>query len=653
MEQNSTPVDPATASASAPVTPFAGVDIPRSDKAEATTQGSVAKEVADKIASSQNVLIALSSDPSVDEMAAAIGLTLYLDKLGKHATAIYSGATPNALEFLEPEKTFAHSADALQDFVIALNKDKADHLRYKLDGDYVKIYITPYLTRIDQKDLEFSYGDYNIDLVLALDVVNGADLDSALREHGRIMHDAVIVNITTGNPGKFGEIEWSDKNASSVSEMIATLLYNMNGDSKIDKTEATAFLTGIVAATNRFSNAKTTPVTMQLASRLMESGANQQLVSKNITPEVENKLYAASGRQHTETQEVPTEEDATRLSISHDETKTEPAGEPAEAVAQSSANGATEVANGAVANAGSAVENVAAVGNDAGVNEGTVSMSAPVETTGAGAVEPDQSSALLDDLKEAEASLARAGNEIVPDTSHNPVKIEGEPTDATTLETELNANPELISQADTAGAVPPTGGYMVGEPALPPVMVSSDVTTSTEGTTEPELTQEGAGINTKPEMVIQPTENISMGLPEEDTTKYGKMLETALGDTGANPASMMAPQVASTPEINGVPEMNYMPMPGQEILPPPPTPPIDTMGPAVAPPSMVSSVTTPMTAPAVQPITSAMPPVTPQVTPETQGIGSAVEPLGAQPAMQDQVYAPQVSDPGAFKIPGM
>ena len=109
-------------------------------------------EVVKKIGDSTNVLIALSSDPSVDEMSAAIGLSLFLDKLGKRATAIYSGATPNALEFLKPEETFEPTVDTLQDFVIALNKEKADHLRYKLDGDFVKIYITPYRKRVSEED---------------------------------------------------------------------------------------------------------------------------------------------------------------------------------------------------------------------------------------------------------------------------------------------------------------------------------------------------------------------------------------------------------------------------------------------------------------------------------------------------------------------
>ena len=58
---------------------------------------------------------------------------------------------PDALTFLRPEKTFEHSVDSLRDFIIALNKEKADHLRYKLVGDHVKIFITPYRSVISEK----------------------------------------------------------------------------------------------------------------------------------------------------------------------------------------------------------------------------------------------------------------------------------------------------------------------------------------------------------------------------------------------------------------------------------------------------------------------------------------------------------------------
>lgn len=246
-------------------------------------QSAFVRKIVDKIRNSENILVALSRDPSVDEMAAAIGLTLFLDGLQKHTTAIYSGETPDALAFLQPEGTFEANTDSLRDFIIALSKDKADHLRYKLDGDFVKVFITPYKTTLSEDDLEFTYGDFNVNLVLGLGIPSAGDLDEALSEYGRIMHDATTVDITVDVPGKFAEIEWSDPTASSVSEMVTKLIFTMQGqDAILDKEVATALLTGIVAATGRFSNDKTNSDTMQLASKLMSMGADQQLISANV-----------------------------------------------------------------------------------------------------------------------------------------------------------------------------------------------------------------------------------------------------------------------------------------------------------------------------------------------------------------------------------
>lgn len=243
--------------------------------------GNVPKKIAEKIKSSNNILVALSRDPNVDEISAAIGLTMILNKLGKHVTAIYSGETPNTLEFLKPEQTFEKNTNSLQDFIIALHKDKADHLRYKIEGDYVKVYITPYKTTISQTDFEFSQGDFNVDLVISIDVENAESLDGALSEYGRIMHDATAVNITTNQAGRFAELEWSDPSESSVCEMIVILSGYLD-QTEFDQPTATALLTGIVSATDRFSNARTTSETMQVSSRLMQAGADQQLISSNI-----------------------------------------------------------------------------------------------------------------------------------------------------------------------------------------------------------------------------------------------------------------------------------------------------------------------------------------------------------------------------------
>ena len=245
-------------------------------------------QVSERVRNSSNILVALSKDPSIDELTAALSLALILDKFGKHATAIFSGTTPNIISFLQPEKTFETDTNSLQDFIIALDKEKADHIRYKIDGDFVKVFITPYKTTIDEKDLEFSHGDFNVDLVIALNVKSEAELDSALVEYGRIMHDASSINISPAAPGSFGDIEWGDPMASSVSEMIYRLAIDLQDPSAplIDDNIATTILTGVISATNRFSNERTTADTLSVASNLLASGANQQLIAKNIPVDI-------------------------------------------------------------------------------------------------------------------------------------------------------------------------------------------------------------------------------------------------------------------------------------------------------------------------------------------------------------------------------
>lgn len=266
----------------------------------------IVAQVAERIRTSDNVLVALSKDPSVDELSAALGLTFMLDKIGKRATAIFSGAIPNAIEFLEPEKTFEANTDSLQDFIIALDKEKADHLRYKIDGDYVKVFITPYKTTINESDMEFSHGDYNVDLVISLNVSEVGDLDAALSEYGRIMHDATSINITAGVAGNFGDIEWGNPEASSVSEMVGSLADTIKDkDDILDKSISTALLAGIVAATNRFSNERTTAETMALASKLMAAGADQQLISSSIPVEILTEDVVDANADFAESEPAP------------------------------------------------------------------------------------------------------------------------------------------------------------------------------------------------------------------------------------------------------------------------------------------------------------------------------------------------------------
>ncbi len=243
---------------------------------------SAKQQVAEKLRSSANVLVTVSQNPNVDQLSAAIGLTLMLNKLGKHTTAVFSGEIPDAMQFLEPNKTIDRSVDGLRDFIITLSKDKADKLRYKVEDDVVKIFITPYKSQLGKDDLKFTQGDFNVDVVVALGVNKKEQLDKAITAHGKILHDATVISVNAGEEqSNLGAINWVEPQASSLSEMLVSISEALQGGI-LDEQMSTALLTGIVAATERFSNQQTSPKIMTMAAQLMAAGANQQLIATNL-----------------------------------------------------------------------------------------------------------------------------------------------------------------------------------------------------------------------------------------------------------------------------------------------------------------------------------------------------------------------------------
>lgn len=411
---------------------------------ESNSSANAKQQIVERIKSSSNILVTVSTDPSVDELSAALGLTIMLNGMGKHTTAVVSGKVPPAIEFLEPGKTFENTVDSLRDFIIALDKEKADHLRYKVDGDVVKIFITPYRTTIDETDLEFSQGDYNVELVLALGVSSKGHLDKALEAHGRILHDATVATVSSSEKSKLGSIDWVENGASSISEMLVALSEALKKDKPIlDEQSATAFLTGIVASTDRFSNDKTSSKVMTMAAQLMAAGANQQLIATRL--EEANEIGEGK-KKETQDDEPDSGDGTTKLKEGESSKvdKSEPEEEPKEessaedgslVISHSKDNGLDEAAHKVAEER--ATEATEAAESKLDENQGDADEeSLAAELT---AVAPSAASPSVDDLQK---DIAAAGEQVDQAAENS----------GPTLGGTLNATTELAAEAARAEA---------------------------------------------------------------------------------------------------------------------------------------------------------------------------------------------------------
>ena len=577
--------------------------------------GNVPKKIAEKIKSSNNILVALSRDPNVDEISAAIGLTMILNKLGKHVTAIYSGETPNTLEFLKPEQTFEKNTNSLQDFIIALHKDKADHLRYKIEGDYVKVYITPYKTTISQTDFEFSQGDFNVDLVISINVENAESLDGALSEYGRIMHDATAVNITTNQAGRFAELEWSDPSESSVCEMIVILSGYLD-QTEFDQPTATALLTGIVSATDRFSNARTTSETMQVSSRLMQAGADQQLISSNImqptTPTPADTTPTLSDAPSAPS--APVSSDA---SLAPSDT---PSASPEAALTSDNANSTDH-------------------------NSAEPQPTAPAATLEplipAPSLMPDESAPSLPEISLSSPNMAP--------NSPDPALVSLEQVVAPQGPTTAGMPPALANELSAVTSSPTPTPTPAQAPTEAPISASAPTPIQTPAPAEavtptPSVTPAPMATPEIPTPVSSPLPSIiSQGgviaqnvvEPVPPTPDYGAMIDQALmGELQAtqNPAALVAPSAPARIDDPTIPEIQF-------------TAPVETQTPTEAPisapastsASASTSTSTPAPAPAPVPTPS------PALTPTQASTESPVQPQITQPV--DSVQSAEATQP--------
>lgn len=257
-------------------------------------------KVTGAIRKANNIMVTIHRSPSVDQVAAAIGLTFLLEKLDKFTTAIFSGQLPPATEFLNPDQTFESNIDVLRDFIITIDKDKVDRVRYRVEGDMVRILVTPYKTTLSGEDINYDDGEYNVDLVIVLGAISQGDLDDTLRGTTRILHDATVIGINnTHDAPNFATISWNDSREISYCEMVADLA-EILGENEMSEATATALLTGIISETDQFRNSKTTSKSLQIAAKLMGYGANQQLISikleesKSVSLQATDELTAVA-----------------------------------------------------------------------------------------------------------------------------------------------------------------------------------------------------------------------------------------------------------------------------------------------------------------------------------------------------------------------
>jgi len=237
-----------------------------------------------QIDSAENILILTAEKPTREAVAASWALSHLFKNLGKNPTVLGRKDKTNVFSFLAPPEKMEAEIKGARDFVLSFDTARNKIIDFRTENKIgtFEIYITPEKEAIDPRDFSFIPAKFKYDLLIILGCQNLDSLGEMREKNSDLFFEVPVVNIdNTSSNENFGQINQVDITASSVSEIIVGLFKN-SWEKDANQDIVQCLLTGLIAATGNFQSRNTTPQTFLAASWLIEKGANQQEVVKNL-----------------------------------------------------------------------------------------------------------------------------------------------------------------------------------------------------------------------------------------------------------------------------------------------------------------------------------------------------------------------------------
>lgn len=245
----------------------------------------VNQQAVSKLRAGSNFLIILPPHPDGDVIGAALALRSLLKKLEKEVTVLCPNSGLDTKFSFLPE--FEHIETELKitkNFVIDISSKRVEveELSYKKEQDRLSIYLKPKAGQLESSDISFRSSNFPFDFVICVGVASLDQLGEYYSANAELFFETPVMNIDhSGANENYGQINLVKLNATSNAEIVFDLI-NEYESSLIDQNIATQLLTGIIARTNSFQHARTTPAALNKASQLIGLGGDQQEIIKQI-----------------------------------------------------------------------------------------------------------------------------------------------------------------------------------------------------------------------------------------------------------------------------------------------------------------------------------------------------------------------------------
>jgi len=234
------------------------------------------EKVIETLQNNNSGVICLGENLSTDSVAAATSLYLGLTQLGKNVSIATTGELNS--EMIGAEKVQSELTTSGDNLVISFpySEGAIDKVDYFIQNDKFNVVITPRAgtPSIDSKTVNFSTAGGTIEFIVVIGVSSLRSLGTLYTENQELFKQSKVINIDRSlTNAYFGTANFVNRNVSSLSELVLTILTTMNVE--IDAEMATNLYSGVIDATKSFSTPSTNASTFENSATLLKAGAKK------------------------------------------------------------------------------------------------------------------------------------------------------------------------------------------------------------------------------------------------------------------------------------------------------------------------------------------------------------------------------------------
>lgn len=242
------------------------------------------QQIYQSINNSKNILLLVPVNYSGDCLSAVLAFYNYLisKTKGDNIDFILPQKAKKIYSFLPGIREAKLEFDHIRRLVLSINtvNTKVNKIDYTQSEDNLNIFINSVPTEINTENVKIFYDNY-YDLIITFNSPDLKSLGEVFSDHPDFFHQTPIINIDNqASNERYGQINFVDLKVNSLSEQVFNFFIRNN--LSITQEIATCLLAGLISSTKGFSNKKVTPRALEIASKLIELGADREQVIENL-----------------------------------------------------------------------------------------------------------------------------------------------------------------------------------------------------------------------------------------------------------------------------------------------------------------------------------------------------------------------------------